>query len=215
MRNLFFLMLAGVVGSALSFPKGRPNCPVVGNWTDPESTKFMWVSHITHEDGQLVTEQMSLNTSKTLITHELTRPANITILDAPTSPMVYYPSNVTRPDGKVENESVVVQAKCINDILWVKVIPMSEASIYSHITSFNLRRQVIPVLSEALPPPTTPSAAPKFILVNITLPQHQEHDQFQDDVFHMEDIGLAPVDDALESHNDAAPAEDCSVAEDS
>lgn len=216
MRNILFLVLAGVVGMAWAFPKGRPNCPVVGNWTDPEGTKNMWLSHFTHEGGELVTEQMSLNTSRTLITHVLTRPANNTILGMPNSPMVYYPSNVTCPDGRVEQQSVVVQAKCINDLLWVKVIPVSEASIYSHITSFTLRRQNLPVFSEALPPPAPPSPTPQFILVNITLPRRQEDDQFhEDDVFNMEDNDFPPLNDAADSYDAVAPAEDYYIVADS
>lgn len=186
-----------VAGAARGFPMVRPNCPVLGNWTDPEGTKHMWLSLVPHPEGGLVTEEMSLNTSRTIIHHVLTRAANDSVLSTTTTPLVYFPSNLTRPDGHEERESVVVQAKCVNDLLWVSVIPVSEESIYGHVMSFTLRRQVLPVLSEAPPPlpPTTPhphlppgtqssSKTPQFILVNVTFPQRQE----DDNISYMEDL---------------------------
>lgn len=186
-----------VARAARGFPKVRPNCPVLGNWTDPEGTKHMWLSLVPHPEGGLVTEEMSLNTSRTIIHHVLTCAANDSILGTATTPLVYYPSNLTRPDGHEERESVVVQAKCVNDLLWVSVIPVKEESIYGHVLSFTLRRQVLPVLSEAPPPPSPPvtphphlplgsqsSPTPQFILVNVTLPQRQE----DDNISYMEDL---------------------------
>lgn len=197
MKNCLFLLAVGlllVAGAAHGFPQVRPNCPVSGNWTDPDGRRQMWLSQSLHTDG--VTEEMGLNTTSALIHHALTRPANNSILGEPNTAMVYYLSNVTLPDGLEEQESVVVQAKCVNDLLWVTVIPLSEESIYGHITTFTLRRQAVQALSEAPPPssvtpnPHPPSGAqahppnPQFILVNVTLPQRQE----DDNLYYMEDL---------------------------
>ncbi|MPC99552.1 hypothetical protein E2C01_094973 [Portunus trituberculatus] len=202
MKTLVFLILAGIPGMATASSMGRPNCPVFGNWSDPEGGRTMSLSLTTNEQGNLVTEQMRLNTSWVLLTHEQTRPINNTVLGTPTSPLIYYPSNVTRPDGHVEQETVVVEARCINDLLYVMVIPVSENSISSHVNTFTLRRQQVPVLSEALPPTAPPSntpaipATPQFILVNISLPRRQD-----DDVPHMEDATDSQVPAAAQDYS--------------
>lgn len=175
MKNFFIVLLLTGVRVAWTLTEGTPNCPVVGNWSDSESTKVlkMWSSV---PGNASAIDRMEFSASGYKITYENTNSTTTNIYNS--LAFVVLVTNATGADNHSSTEKTVVQLLCANNILYVDVLPVSNSEIEE--MAFTLRRSTVMPLNEEPQeqetPTTSTAAAPQFILVNITFPRRQEDD---------------------------------------
>lgn len=188
MRVLFAVaVVVACVRLVWPLTEGAANCLVAGDWSDVEGGKRLRVwrasqGNTTQPNALPVnlTTHLELNMSDYRFAHESTNATRPQVIYNSTAYLVVL-ANATGPNGYASKDKTIVEALCSNDMLFVEIVP--PADMAPEETSFTLRRRAVAPLSEALQENTrnastssSPDLSPRFILVNITLPNRHEDD---------------------------------------
>ncbi|MPC93641.1 hypothetical protein E2C01_088778 [Portunus trituberculatus] len=190
MKAIHFVLAVAVV-VVQAWPEGQPNCGLAGNWSDPEKKDRMAIA--TNEVGNFTQHQVTYNTSGKVFNGSGflgdERAAAMTV--------------------KSPNESLLVTMLCYNKDLWVMQTPLLNSQRVVRV--FTLTRDEpppqppLPVAQDAATSPTGHGAAPRYFLVNITIPKLSE------DALSMNDSASyrkSVTDDAAPSQQRDVPAQD-------
>lgn len=178
MKWLVLLAVLVLVAGASSWPEGRPNCNVSGEWTDATATDFLAASVLDKGNATTILE-VTFNSSGGQYNG--------------TAPLVDPKTAALRVSGK-DNDTLLLLLVCLNDVLWVQQTPLHESPRMMRMFAFRRRPPPPPPLQDTTtnprssvrganssgrlsssPYPPQPSV-PEFILVNISLPKREEDD---------------------------------------
>lgn len=151
-----YLILVMVLGVAATWPEGRPNCPIAGEWGDPEGAEVLLAS-LVQKDNNGSTLEVQFNSTRDQ--YRGSAP-----VDDKRAAAVKVNSG--------QNDTLLLHLLCLNDALWVLQTPLNESPRMMRMFTFRRRQPPVPLQDTTSPAPS--SSLPQFILVNISLPKRQE-----------------------------------------
>ena len=174
-----YLILLLVLGASATWPEGRPNCPVAGEWGVPGGSREVLTALVEEESGETSTVNVSYNS-----TNE------------------HYLGAASAEDDKVvtlkvegsENNTLLLHLMCLNEALWVLVTPLKDSPrMMKMMKMAPFKRRLPPTpFGDTPSSPSTPSL-PEFILVNISLPRIPKEDHKQDNLTVLPEGALPPL----------------------
>lgn len=156
-----YLILLMVLGVTATWPEGRPNCNISGEWGDPEGAEVFTASMVEKGGNASILE---VNFNSTRDQYRGTAPAE----DKKAAAL--------KVNGR-QNDTLLLHLLCLNDVLWVLQTPLNDSPRMMRMFAFRRRLPTAPLQDTTSPAPS--STVPQFILVNISLPKRQEDDHMQ------------------------------------